>query len=372
MNKGTRYALLGLLLFLLVAGIGGYYYYAHYYLPTKIATLTAMSIQQSQPARDSFNTGDYTTSINNLQTLITQAPTSAERARLQLLLASDLLYRDQGNDFSQSISLFKQIINNFAAAPVTRAISLNNIAKIVLAQNSTFYKDNFTDAPLSTYLPASGSDSDKVEAAYLKILQLSDETYPNSQAEYSIAGNYYAPLIQNNEVAATNLQTTATLMQKYVTEGDSRNDQQLYSPGGLVFNQLYRADALSVSGAILDTPSVQVREDAFKTGLALSDGYEKTQYSESPTVIGGDLKIRFDYSNFLMQNFTSTRDADIQTLLIPFGSIASSSAAITFLGSLGTLTTNPSGAYVNMVAYKLADISSDFKTFLSTIGVNLP
>lgn len=325
-----------------------------------------MSIQESQPAREAYDKGDYTTSINSLKSLTEKAPTKTERGRLQLLLASNLVARNQGDDFVEGARLYLQITNDYSIDAWIRALALKNIAHMVLVKPVNFYTSTFTTQPLNTLLPSSGSDRTKLNIAYLKILQLSDETYPTSGVEYTIAGSYYAPQVQNNYVAQDELKNVALLMQKYVAEGDTRQDQQFYSSNGLLLNYLNRARAIWVSSTILKNKTNEEQENAFKKALLASD--EALKSSKSAPVEAAALATRFYYAAFLLETFGNTRSSDIQELLKSFSAPVNSAVRFN-MGLLGSLHNQDSLSYAKITAIKLANSSKELGSFLDETGV---
>lgn len=263
--------------------------------------------------------------------------------------------------------MLQQIINDYSITPWVRALAYNNLATLFVTYTLPHYEKYFTNPPLSAYAPVSTiSDDDRARAAYLKVLQLSDEISPNSSAEYSIAGNYYTNLVVNNEIAKDDLENTAKLMQTYVTEGDNRNDKVIYSPSTILFGQMYRAFALAVSGRILNTPTLEEREAAFKLVFTTADTYKNAgQDITTPFIENALLKTRFFYADFLLKDFNGTRNVDIQTLLRPYGVVNSTSSAT---GVLPTLQ-HGKNAYLNAEAKKMAEISPEFKKFLTIAGI---
>jgi hypothetical protein len=346
--------------FIIICIIGGFLYIQK---DKQSQSSTQEYMQKVQRARDIFSSGEYALSIDQVRALITSAPDKTEAGRLQLLLASSLVARNQEGDAAQATVILQKIYNDYSVASWVRALALNNLAVLVLAHTSSFYTKNITELPFSTYLSSSSStDYENVSRAYLQILQLSDETYPTSAAEYAIAGNYYAYAILNFPPSDTEQKNIAKKMQNYIAEADKRDDKSFYTPTGLILNQLNRAFALNVSGTILGNKTLNEQEDAYKAIFSVAD----TNNISNPVASASLLVARFLYADFLMRNFNSTRNTDIQLLLLPFGQITSTNAAFGWLAALKNL---PDSSYTKKEALALGKISPEFKQFLLATGV---
>lgn len=364
-NISRSILLLGMFMTIALIGIGTYYYRV-IYIPAHEDALIAMSIKNSQPARDAFNKGDYTTSIDVLQPLISKAPTKTERGRLQLLLASDLSARNQGSDFVQATNLLKQIIGDYSITPWVRAMALNNIAKIAADKGVDSYNNLFADSLLGVYSPPSGNDSSWMGVGF-KVLRLSDDTYPNSFAEYVMAGNYYAEALQNSGYSEGERVDFAKKIQQYIKEGDSRNDQSLYSPVSILTGQYYRALGLSASSRILKNINLADQEKAFQTTVSTAMAYQQQQGSIVNKGIAAILlKADFSYADFLLQNYGLTRKNEIIALLAPFRDPGVATLDIEPLNSLASF---PDSKHTKIEAIRLSSVSSDFKAFLISTGV---
>ncbi|HWP61697.1 MAG TPA: hypothetical protein VN495_03770 [Candidatus Paceibacterota bacterium] len=299
-------------------------------------------------ARDVLASGDYNASIANYSALLQQAPNDAETGKLTIFLASTYLDRNQEGDAAKAVALYKQVINNYKIPSYVRSLALNDVAVYVYGRGLSFYQLYFPETPYSTFIPADGSDTMKLKTIYLKLLQLSDQTYPNSFAEYAIAGNYYAYLIGNALIPTSEMVDAAQKAQSYITLGDSHNDQALYAPSVLAKAYFYRAIGLSTSAEVLGKPGTDAQEQAYQLAVQMA-----SQYPTNPLVQTIEMQTRFYYAAFLMTTIGSSRDADIRVLLAPFGDATS---------------TNPllaTGAYAQKQAPKLANISPAFAQFLA-------
>ena len=158
-----------------------------------------------------FVSGDYNNSIPQITDLLGQAPNKSEVGRLKIILAVSYWFRNQNDDRATSIKMLKSIVSDYTIPPVWRAQALNNIARFVQDSSISFYQLNFTEVPYNTYLPASGTDTQRIFVAYLSLLKYSDNTYPTSWAEYAIA-SFYAYLSSVNETGKLSQIDTAKLM----------------------------------------------------------------------------------------------------------------------------------------------------------------
>ncbi len=371
MKIRTTLLFICVLLLCCVAGAGGYYYFK-IYLPAREHTLVMNSIQESHPARNALYAGDNATAISTLRSLIAKAPTKEERARLQHLLILGLFNIDNEADTSEAVSLSYTLINDYSVPAWIRALTLNHLALFMHGGGVNFYKKYFTQPPLDAFINTSGNDSTRAWTAYYKILALSDETYPTSYAEYSIAGNYYAGLLLSSRITTDQTpEAIATLMQKYVAEGDTRNDAYFYSADTIIIDGLYRARAMALSSRILKNKTPSDIEPYFKAVQTTIDQFKaKGQDMNLPAVEAAVLRWRFAYADFLLTNFGNTRNSSIVTLLAPFGSAdATSPEIIGRLESIALIPTLSANDPTVVKAKNLAAISPEFKAFLVAEGV---
>lgn len=318
--------------------------------------------QKSRDTLQTFYTGDYEIAAQQLRELIADAPNKSEKGRLQLLLAASLSKSENNEDRVASVKIYKDIVNDYSIPPIWRALALNNIAFLVNGRDVSFYKLYFPESPYSSYLPTAGSDVSRVQTAYFNILKASDEIYPNSFAEYSIAGNYYVLLTAMNNSPLEDIKGTYELIQKYVEEGDSRKDANLYSPSMLVTSLYFRALAINESGRELGNIDTQTREDAFK--LVLTAVSESGSAANNPDLINMAMLTRWFYADFL-NGLEENRDSDIITLLSPFSDLPSEKAPRMFLSSV-----SGSDVYnIKKRSLSLAAISPEFKKFTERIGI---
>jgi hypothetical protein len=353
-------------------GAGGYYYVAYYYVPQKEAQLTMTSLTQSKPAIQDLYSGHYDSAIDTLRTLIKQAPTKNEQARLQELLMAGLFDTGNEKDTAEGASIAYTIVNDYSVPAWVRALAFNTISRVVLAHDLTFYKTYFNKSPFSGYLGTSGTDTVRVRDADLKMLQVSDEIYPTSFAEYGIAGLYTGMLIYNNIPAQQTPQDIANLAQKYVEEGDTRDDYSLYAPYSVILNQLFRARAIAVSSRILKNHSPEEVEPAYKRVNMVVDSLQSTGADlDTPKVQAVLLTWRFSYADFLLTFFGESRTSDIKTLLEPFATRATPEViSLLEKGGLGEIGHLPATDPVLVKALKLAAVSPEFKAFLVRMGVS--
>jgi hypothetical protein len=278
--------------------------------------------------------------------------------------------RGQDGDRAQGVKILVGVTNDYTLPPLWRAVALYNIAQAISSNTVSFYTTNLSDPALAALLPKEGTDSQRLDAAYLALLKMSDDTYPTSFAEYAIAGNYYARLYNLNTFPASlKPNDAAVLMKKYVSEGDTRNDSSIYSSQMLLLGSLYRTFGIISSDKILGTLSLSVGEAEYNKVLAQADGLNPNplQNNLNPA-LGAVLQVRFFYANFLLR-YSSGKEADIRTLLIPFGSIDPTTASV---GSTFTTIKNaPAKDFIKVQSLQLAKISPEYKKFLLKLGVTL-
>lgn len=331
--------------------------------------------------------GDYDAAVSGYQALLDSAPNKSIEGKTMILRAGALYSRNEGDDRAQSMKIYKAVVNDYRIPPDVRATALNNIANRVTWDGSeAFYRLNLSEPPYEDFLPASGTGREKISQAYLKILQLSDETYPNSYAKYAIAGNYYAPLLANNKFKDVTPESVAEIMQAYVKDGDALKDETQRLPNVKLRAYLYRALALNASNRVLKNLELGQVEEAFKRILdtAIPDtldnpdvGVNDTPVQANETVQADDIpsralimRSRFFYANFLMEFYSDQRNEDIKALLASIAQTATGDDLVAQRTRqyFTSLAKSSSTTFLNSRARKLADISAEFKQFLIKMG----
>ena len=314
--------------------------------------------------------GDYSGALNTFNTLLKDAPGKAAEGRLKIFIATNLLLRNEGNDQSKGMQMYKEVLNDQQMPAKVRSSALIDLASFIIKEDETFYRTYFNDPPFNTFLPSSGTSSLKTLTAYLKMLQLSDEIYPNSFAEYLIAGSYYRLLLNYKSLRGTTTpEQIARTMQEYVKRADvlAPTDQSSYKPFIMLTSYYYRARAINRSSDVLKNISLVERENAWKLALVKGAPYENGKDFFS---IDRMMLIRLRYALFLNINFGKERYADIINLLKPFGRAVSSSDTM-FKMTRARFT---SGNVFSTSSEKnrvlaLAKISPEFKEFLTSVGL---
>ncbi len=304
--------------------------------------------------------GDYEAAITGFTDLIRSTSDKSLEGKSKILLSSAYLRRNGPGDEAQAMRLYKDVVSDYEVPPNVRALAINSIAWNVKRHDISLYQLYFPEDPYNSYIPTTGNDAVKVQEVYLKLLQLSDTTFPNSYAEYLIAGSYYAPLIgQLIAKGATPkdpaLHAAALEAQKYVQKGDGTLDTEMYLHGLLVEAYLNRATGIMSSEGVLDTMPAAQREEAFKKVLEYASSLS-AQEQTNPTVASNVLTARFFYADFLLRTGESSRNSDIRAILEPFGTVTTP----------GLIS---SSAYVIMRSKELTKISPELKTYLDSDGL---
>ncbi|OHB20589.1 MAG: hypothetical protein A2854_02430 [Parcubacteria group bacterium RIFCSPHIGHO2_01_FULL_56_18] len=334
-------------------GLSVVYYYMNYYLPSRDQSATIIFNKEFADLKSVYFSGDYSNSIQQITSLIQRAPSKEDEGYLKIFLAAAYLHRNQQDDTALGIKTYKEIINGDQFPARVRARALIDIAAIVRRHDLSFYRLYFPEMPFSGYIPSSGDDYSKLRTAYFDILKLSDQTSPTSQAEYAIAGTYYAPMIANGYVTGSSTVDAAKQMRQYVTEGDSRADASLYSPRMLLLNLMYKSMALGYSALFLhDAKSYPEAEASFKNVLALAS---RPDVVVDPETEETALSTRFFYADFLLSAYGDKRSDDIRAVLAPFSSTTERNVV-------------DKAPYVQQQAAKLAAISPALKAYLQNTG----
>lgn len=328
--------------------------------------------EQYSEATGIFSSGDRDEAIEAFQKLLPDAPNKTEEGKLKILLASQLFFRNDNGDRAEAVKLYKSVINDFTMPPYVRAIALNNVASSIVGQSISFYKLHFPEPPFNEFIPSTGSDNFKLTHAYMKILELSRDTYDTSAAAYEIAGNYYAPALsivpsnaRKERVAGMTEEDAARLIERYVSEGDELKDEDLHLPHVNAEKYLFRALALNTSGRVLNR-DLEEREEGFKRVLQYGTRYDTGSYEKTQEVL---LQARFFYADFLSENFGEERHNDIREILAPFGAAARGTdfSSVKTREYFSRRMAAQSGNIVKSRSGNLIEISPEFKEFFANL-----
>lgn len=348
------------LIVVVLAVIGGYlYWYSFSEQPS------AMNVYQEKynQLHTLHHQGDLTNSIESGKTLLTEAPTASAQVHLKSLIAFDLWNRNQGNDRAQAVQMYKELINDSAIAPADKAGVLNDLAFLIGYRDRDFYVTNFNEPPFNSLLPATPTPGEMTQVS-LKLFSLSDTTYPNSLANYSIA-YLYSGFIGNNSIPESmTREEVAALVQDRIAKADAYKNTLQYEPSHVARQRLYRAIGLNASSRVLKNVAIQEREEAFVDALPKAGDDE-----ESYQTRGVFMQARFFYANFLLENFGQEREDDIRLVLQKFGGAKDSTIQNVIIQ--GFFRDRSESDFVKVQATKLAAISSEFKSFLESLGWTL-
>jgi len=327
--------------------------------------------KQYEEAKVVYRTADYTNSMNAFNKILDDAPDKVTEGKLKIFIAGSYLGRNEEDDATRGTRILKEVINDFKIPPYVRALALNNVARTVRGRDELFYKTNFSEPPFDNFMADSGKGRFNVFPIYLKILELSDETYPNSYARYAIAGDYYAPLLTNNVfVGMTTPEQAVMIMDDYVKKADVMDDGSMYAPNVSLWRYFYRALAINTISRTLKKNNLDEREKAFKLILEKGAPYENgNDYLSRFIVMEG----RFFYANFLSINFGQERHPDIINIFKPFTEASSTSepAYKAVRVRFAKLQDASDKDFVKTRALVLAQISIEFRGFLMSVGFRL-
>lgn len=352
-QQHTRVWVAGFIGAVLVA-VGAYFLYSRYGTGWGITSY----MNKYNAAKVHAVAGDFDAAIAGLLDAVSVAPDKSFEGKSKILLGATYVRRDSSGDKARGTALFKDVVSDPGMPADIRALAYTSIARLVLANDLTFYQLYFPEAPYNSYIPSTGSDLSKINEVYFKILQLSDVTHPNSYAEYLIAGTYYARVGAELMITApdsSHLKEIASQAQKYIQAGDSKSNTGLYMPSVLLQSYLARAMGIVFSQSILKTSPLEAQEEAYRLVFNTADGFTAADI-KSAAVNDVLLRARFFYADFLMRSFPSSRNADIVDLLAPFKD-ASNPRLL------------PDTTYARQEAAKLAEISPDFAAYLNATGV---
>lgn len=338
-------------------------YYA-YYLYKKNMNLEY--IKKAREVTQLFQSGQ-TDIISDLQNLLKDPPNKSEEGRLKLLLAASFWGRGQEGDLVEAVKIYKKIIDDFTIPPLWRAQALNNVADMIRANELSFFQVYFPESFYKEVLPTEGLDRERVMGVYAGLLKKSDEIHPTSYAEYSLAGNYYTSLLASNRVPLSEIEQVASLIYRYIQEGDGRGDATIYSPWVRLTGLYYRALGTTRSSMALNTviASSTDIEAAYQQIFTTADLLN--QKEPAGASYGVLMRSRFFYANYLTN--LQGRDSDINKILEPFSQVEPSHPRLRFFSDMKNL---PEGNFLRVATERLMQKSEAFKLFMEKAGMHTP
>lgn len=355
---------------ILVVILGIWFGYEKIYLPELQKKEVAAHIEKYTAAQKAYYSHDFTASISSISAELKGSLTPDQKGRLDLLLAASLWSRGQGSDIEKSIQTYAAVGADASFPTLQRVAAMNSAAMEIssLGITATQYQAYLLTTPFLAYLPKTGSDYARMQDVYFHILAASDQMYPNSFAEYAIADNYYVPLLNGIEATTTSQKNLATAMQKYITQGDTKNDSALYGRDSSlpVWGNIYRALALNASAKVLGNKTLTQREAGFQLALQTAQTHLQQDNSSFSTLV---LLSSFYYAAFLRTESYPAQKSKILALLDVFKGVDSTKTDVSYFANLKH---KPKTDIVKSLAEELATISPAFKAFYNSVGFPQP
>ncbi len=352
--------LIAVLLFL-GAGAAAYYYFI--IKPERMAQLD----ETYKHGHDLHHQGNFSASIETFQELLAGGPSTGDEAHIRSLIAFDLFQRNQGNDRSKAMEMYRDIILGEAYLPRDRSLVLVDLALLMSNLDRAFYEQHLANTPLAAYLPTTPGRFDALKAAIQMYMQ-ADQMYPSSAAKLYIV-NAYAALLGNGALPeGTEPTVVAQLMQEYITQAEPLMSAVSYEPSHVARQRLARALGLETSNGVLkNIPFTQI-DTAYKEAMALAGQQEEGNYQLRALL----MQTRFFYATFLYNTYGTERKDDVTLLLKEYGrAVAEPSMFALTRKRYENLATRPETDYIKVNSKKLITVSPEYKTFLQDIGWKL-
>ena len=347
------------ILFCILFSSAGFLYYANT-IQKQNTLSTKQYTTNMNTYRQALNSNDYNTSVQAAQQMLNQAKSKDQEAFAKLALGIGLWTRNEGGDLVLAIKTFKEISTDSTFSTQVRASAVNYLAAIAITHNIEFYNTNFPEPVYQKYL-ADERGFKSPSTAYFNLLTNAESLNPNSFAEYSLAGNWYAIQLQYNPANKDGQSLAIQKIKDLIDQADKRNDIPSQADIQRAQAKFYRAVAVETLATRGVLP-VQKAEDAYEDALTASNIVDLKGNS---LAINIQLKTRFYYAAFTLQQ--NQKDTDrIKTLLKPFATVnTKDSYAINYFPYLKNKA--PKELATKSALSKLAAISTDFSDFLAKI-----
>jgi flagellar basal body-associated protein FliL len=342
--------------------LGGAYWYMQ-----NVVKKNENIVEIYENAKKSYGSGEYDKAIKEFSRLLNDSPNKDFEGRFKIYLADSFYFRAEDNDKIKAISLLKEIYEDSSMPSYVKAKALTELASFVVNLNETSYLLISNDVFLKQFLPSEGSTRFKILTVQKGILELSDKVYPNSNAKYTIAGNYYAPLYANKELEINGIpeEEAAKEMQRYIKEADSIKDVSTYAENIILQRLFYKALALNASNRILNNLSHDTIEGVFDELILRELAIPSEDMYSTNVIMNG----RFFYAAYLFRNFGQERYSDIVTILAPYKDATADKNRYKLTRDKFKYSMNLQHEdFVKSMSLSLSEISPEFKYFLNTLN----
>lgn len=313
--------------------------------------------------------GDKSMAIAEFEKLLNDAPDKISEAKVKQYLVDNLFDRNQGGDYLRAVQLTEEMINDQALSPRSRAMALNILTANIMGNPDSFFPLYFANGNLSKYIPTGGESTDSYNIA-IKMFKDAEEIYPTPYAEYRITDAYYNLSVAGKLAdGLASKEEMASAIQSYLEEGDKTiATDKNYIPGTLARLYYTRAANASYAGWVLDNMSTPERETVFKDSIA---NISELDALMDPRVNSYLLRTKFYYAGILVDD-TTGREADIREILQLFGSVNPNSPGYETANDYFKKVVGRSDQDTQKKrVIKLVNISPEFKSYLSKIGLEL-
>lgn len=311
----------------LIAGvvlIGGIFFYFILHKNSRHQTFqNFINSAAYQEALEKHHSGDLDAGIKAFTDLANNAPSQDAAVQAKLKVASDLFFRNRGDDRAQAIQMYKKIISDVSVIPLQRAIAISDLMDLYNGtQDKSFARKMlFSGEPFGRFLneaDAAGyvKDKEDIEYAMRRAYEVADTLYPLSLVEFRIA-NWYAIALDDN--LSKNDKEKQEFIQS-LKEWTLKAESNLHSTLRLGYEKskvgyIYQMDGMtriSIAKYVDDKASYQLAERSFMNGLQAF----APEDSEAHTVNFG-MYLRFQYAAMLADVYGGTRKKDIENILRP-------------------------------------------------------
>jgi hypothetical protein len=318
--------------------------------------------QARKEALDAYNSGDRSKTIATYEKLVDKL-SLMDNIRAKAMIAYQLFARNEGSDRAEAVKIYKDLIGDLKNPPLARAIVLDDLADLLAFSSEEFIRENFNEAPYSTYFPKLGEPFNSRVFA-IGLWKYSDELYPNALAKFSIVYTQSHLFISDSLPKSIDKIAFANELNKTIVDGNGLLKDKIYENSRMIEMYMYRAIGIGNVAKILKNYTLAEQEDAYK--LALSEG---EKYAVSVYGVKNLYRIRFYYATFVKKNFGEDRVNDIVQILKPY-STEEAISSDTLKNYYQSLLKQPDTYPVKQQVFILAKVSPDFKKYLQTIGQN--
>jgi hypothetical protein len=341
-----------------VIGVGYYFFYKPQ--GSKISDSSAFVVTPVETLK-AHESGNRDEAVANLKRELPLATDVSAKAQNRLLLAANLLVRNEGDDRVEGYRIYKQMATDPNMPAKYQALALAEMAFSMdwIGDHDALMNFVFNEAPYDQILKDSNHD---MHLAMIRVYEMSDRLYPNTIAKTQIGFMYAVRLINGMNIPGKSVEESAQIIQKYVRAGEPLLSDFPYRNSYLSHLSLCKAMAMGISNRILKNLSWDEIDATYKNAIDIAAARPDDVFSR-----GAEEAARLMYATSLNSRFGEEKKSEVLELLKIF-SESDINKSLQTVEYLKGVKNRPDTDFAKKQILALAQISTDLRSFMQKMG----